>query len=348
MLQDIHAHLIASVAYRLNLKRDLQIRTQGLTPASGQVIAGRILTDKRVYNEVELANGRLAPIRPGEILVGALGARRALRGFCGEVPESLRVGDILQLLNLGGVIGIASAPYRDFGPPASIELLGVVTRDGRALNISDGAIPIVEKPPENLPPVVLVSGTCMNSGKTFACSQMIQQVQAKGFKVHGGKLTGVACRRDLISLEDQGAAKTTSFLDVGLPTTAGFDAEALRSMTQTVLSDLSEGNPDVIFIELGDGIIGDYGVMAILEDPFVRDSVSFHLLCGQDMVGVWGGVKYLAEHGIEVDGISGPTTDTPVGVEFVENQLQLPAINARLEPDRLAQLVLDHLNLKKS
>lgn len=344
-IRKIRAHLIASVAYRLGLKRTLSIQTRDLEPESGAVVMTRILSDKRVYNQVELVSGRMAPVRPGEILVGALGCRRALRGFVGEVPTELAAGDHLQLLNLGGVIGHSSAPYRDLGPPATVEVLGHVLGNGKPLNIRDGALPIATEIPESLPPIVLVSGTCMNSGKTFACAQMVQEAAGRGLRVHGGKLTGVACRRDLISLEDQGATRTASFLDVGHASTAGLEASELRDMTRTVLAYLAEGDPDVIFLELGDGIIGDYGVLAILEDPLVREHVSYHLLCAQDMVGSWGGVRYLADHGIGVNAISGPTTDTPVGVEFVEKSLGLPATNARLEPARLTDLVLEGIGL---
>jgi len=41
----------------------------------------------------------------GDLIAGVLGERRALHGYSGVIPERVAPGDILHLLNLGGVIG---------------------------------------------------------------------------------------------------------------------------------------------------------------------------------------------------------------------------------------------------
>ena len=55
----------------------------------------RALTDSATYNMLELRTGRLAKINPGDVLIGVLGRRRALKGFVGDVPETVNAGDQL-------------------------------------------------------------------------------------------------------------------------------------------------------------------------------------------------------------------------------------------------------------
>ena len=166
-----------------------------------------------------------------------------------------------------------------------------------------------------------------------------------GLKIAGGKLTGIACRRDLIALEDHGAAATASFLDAGYASTAGLPAETLVLIAKTVIASLASARPDVLFLELGDGIIGEYGVLEILKDPEIRAAVRMHAFCAGDMVGAWGGKRFLEGHGIDIDLFSGPVTDNDVGVEYLKKELKKRAINAHRNPEALAEAVLEHLGI---
>jgi len=95
----------------------------------GRILAVRIGTDKAVYNQVEDPSDRLIRLRAGDVLAGVLGARRALRGYEGEVPESLAAGDTIEVLNLGGVLGRCTAGNPDLGPPFTAEILGAGLRE---------------------------------------------------------------------------------------------------------------------------------------------------------------------------------------------------------------------------
>ncbi len=342
----IRVHKIASVASRLGLgSRQVEI-SDGVPAEIGAVVVVRALREKRVYNDLELDSGRMTKITRGNVIVGALGRRRALRGFCGEIPERVEVGDRLHLLNMGGVIGFSPTAHIELGPPAEVEVLGAVVRDGRPLNVRDSVISAVESLASiDVPPIVMISGTCMNSGKTFACTRIIQNLSRRGLTVHAGKLSGIACLRDSIAMEDHGAARTASFLDAGVPSTAGLPSAEMVRVATTIIGHLAEGRPDAIFLELGDGIIGDYGVMAVLDCEEIARHVAVHLFCAGDLVGAWGGHAFLAGHGVDVHIFSGPVTDTPVGVEYVERELGRPAVNARLDPERLANLVAELLGV---
>jgi hypothetical protein len=78
-----------------------------------------------------------------------------------------------------------------------------------------------------------------------------------------------ACRCAAISWRWKMRARAAPmiFTDLGIVTTTRANGPAL---TRTMLTELSAGKPDVIVFELGDGILGTYGVDAILECPDIR------------------------------------------------------------------------------
>ena len=62
-----------------------------------------------------------------------------------------------------------------------------------------------------------------------------------------------------------------------------------------MLTELSAGKPDAIVFELGDGLLGTYGVDAILECADIRRALTGVVLSANDPVAAWGGVKLLRE-----------------------------------------------------
>src|SRR5262245_14401513 len=102
----IEADKIGSATSPLHLEKAVSVVSGSVAPRAGDVVVVRALTDSATYNMLELPTGRLAKINPGDVLIGVLGRRRALKGFVGDVPASVKAGDRLHLLNMGGVIGI--------------------------------------------------------------------------------------------------------------------------------------------------------------------------------------------------------------------------------------------------
>ena len=111
--QIIDADKIGSATSPLNLGRSNAIVATSETPRAGDVVVVRALTDSATYNMLELPTGRLAKINPGDVLIGVLGRRRALKGFMGDVPAAVNAGDQLHLLNMGGVIGSCTGHHSD-------------------------------------------------------------------------------------------------------------------------------------------------------------------------------------------------------------------------------------------
>jgi hypothetical protein len=252
----------------------------------------------------------------------------------------VRAGDTLHLLNLGGVIGQAVSENRDFGHPLRCEVLGMAVRNGRGQNVADAALATADTiDPEGCPTLIVVSGTCMNSGKTVAACEVIAKLTARGYSCAGLKMTGVAAQRDLLNMMDHGALASLSFLDCGLPSTAGVAdvAPVAKGLLAAIRAQVPE--LDAIVVEMGDGIIGAYGVRSVLEDPQFRALIRAHVLCANDLVAAWGGVQFLDKLGLKVDVMAGPATDNDVGIRYVQGELGIPAANARVEADRFVDLV---------
>ena len=330
----IHLDKIASSTINAKLDREVEI-SDDVRPELGNVLVVRALREKTVYDKVELVSGRMAKISKGDVIAGVLGRRRALRGFVGEIPDSLRVGDRIHILNIGGVLGVVVSGNLDLGSPLLCEVVGAVMKDGEPASITRDAPPIPEKLPDV--PLILVEGTCMNAGKTHAAATLIQHLTQRGYRLNGAKLTGVACLRDLLNMEDHGARRTRSFLDVGMPSTVAVPDVA--GVARAMLADLATDEPDAIVVELGDGIIGHYGVDKILQDKEILSKAKAHVLCANDLVAAWGAAELMKSWGIEINVMAGPATDNEVGEAYCVRELRIPAANARTNAHKLTDLV---------
>ena len=346
-MRTVFADKIASVAQHANLGRELRV-SEDIPCEEGVLIAVRVRNNKNRYNQLELTSGRMAKVNQGDIVVGALGHRKALFGYSGHLPTTLSVGSSVQILNIGGVLGICDSVNPEVGEPFDCEVLGTVLEFpylGERIGVPARAGTQTLGPAQPLTlrgvPVVALAGTCMDSGKTAAACAIVSRLRHLGLHIAACKATGVALRRDILAMQDAGAAETMLFSDFGIVATTRDNGPTL---TRALLSSLARHEPDVIVIELGDGLLGAYGVDAILADPAIREALTVVVLCANDPVAAWGGAKILREqYGIEPAVVSGPATDNAVGVEQVRDKLALPAINALTDGatlgDRIAALL---------
>ncbi len=348
-MKTVIADKIASVAQHLDLKRELRVSAD-IPCEEGVLIAVEVLNNKSTYDKLELTSGRMAAVKKGDVIVGALGHRKALFGYSGHIPETLAIGDTVQILNMGGVMGICDSINASFGQPFDGRVLGTVLdfpflgeRIGVPARIGMGKLALGAPVGNRGVPVVAIAGTCMNSGKTAAACAIVSRLRHHGHTVDAFKATGVALRRDIMAMEDAGARSTLIFTDFGVACTTGVNGPAV---TRTMLTRLAAQKPDVIVYELGDGILGAYGVEAILRDPGIRDSLTCLVLCANDPVAAWGGVKLLREDfGIEPGIVTGPATDNDVGKEIIRQRMGVKAINAVTESMQIGDAVTSHIGL---
>ena len=337
MVKIVDADKIGSATSPLDLSKTVAVTDTVFQPRAGDVVAVRALTDSATYNMLELPTGRLAKINPGDVLLGVLGRRRALKGFVGDVPPTLNAGDQLHLLNMGGVIGLCTGHHSSLGDAIRVEVIGAVCdEEGQALNIADAALPLRSTLGATAP-LVMIAGTCMNSGKTYAATEIIKQATRAGLRIAAAKLSGVACLRDTLNMTDHGAIATASFLDCGLPSTVG--AEDLAPVAKAIIAQLNESAPDLIVLELGDGILGGYSVESIFADEELRAATAAIVFCASDYVGAWGGIELFRRRGLEVSVVAGSVTDSQMGQDYIESEFGVPAANARRDGKLLFERV---------
>lgn len=332
----------ASVVRNCGLGR--QVKVGDAYPCrEGDVVAVRVLNDKSTYNQLELVSGRMARLAKGDLVVGALGSRKALLGYEGHVPETMETGGEINLLNLGGVLGVCTSSSPAVGEPYLCEVVGQVlafpdlaSRRGVPANISTRSLPAPG--PCAVRPVVAIVGTCMNAGKTEATVALVRGLLGHGKRVAAGKATGVSLRRDVLAMEDAGAEPALPFTDFGVVSTAPDNAPALAV---SLVRCLSDSGPDAVLLELGDGLMGEYGVDEILREPEFVGAVAATVVAANDPVGACGAVAMLRDqYGLEPTVVTGPATDNPVGRRAVTARTGVACANARTDPAALTKVVL--------
>lgn len=332
---------MGSAVSNLMLPRRVGVIDGTPNPRVGDVVVVKAMSESATYGNIELPSGRLAKINTGDVLLGVLGKRRALKGFVGDVPETINAGDKLHLLNMGGVIGLCKGHHSSFSDAIEVEVIGVACSEGeKVFNIGDNAL----QPANELKtsaPIVVIAGTCMNSGKTVAATELIKQAANAGLRVAGAKMSGIACLRDTLHMQDHGAVATASFVDCGLPSTV--DYGDLAPIAKAILNHLNTFEPDVIVVELGDGIVGGYSVDSVLKDEEIRNAIASFVFCASDYVGVIGGMSVLDGLGIDVDVVAGSVTDSQMGEDFITEKFGVQAGNARRNGKRLFELISSKL-----
>ena len=161
----LEADKIGSATSPLKLTKTIAVVAENKQPKAGDVVVVRALSESVTYGNLELPSGRLAKINRGDCLLGVLGKRRALKGFVGDVPDAIKTGDRLHLLNMGGVIGICLGHHSSLSDAIEVEVLGAACDENETvLNIADNALQPTDFLKKSAP-IVVVAGTCMNSAK---------------------------------------------------------------------------------------------------------------------------------------------------------------------------------------
>jgi hypothetical protein len=332
---------IASATRNLRLSHEVIVGDE-IVPAEGYTLAVRVLTEKSTYNTVEDVSGRMMALRSGDVLAGVLGARRALRGYAGDVPPSIAVGDTIEVLNLGGILGRCTSVNPDIGPPFKAEVLGAILsfpdlgdRIGKPATIRENAVPAADTLEARLP-IVYVAGTCMNAGKTVAATELVRGLTRAGHRVAAVKLTGVSLMRDTLSMLDAGAVSALTFNDAGMASThAGTTVAVARGLLNRLAAD-RVARPDVVVAELGDGILGEYGVQDILRAPDLTGLAAAFVMAAPDPVACWGAKQLFDQQfRLPITVFTGPATDNEVGRHYIQAELLRPAFNAMREAPAL-------------
>lgn len=285
--------------------------------------------DVRMENPV----GRRVELMEGETVVGALGTRRATRGFVGDWRD---VGDdgVMNVMTGGGVLGnvTSTSPYSP--TPIEVGYEGHVVTDG-VERMRDHAL--TGKVSSFGTPVVLVLGTSMSAGKTMSGRVITRVLVENGYDVAACKLTGAGTYGDVLSMEVAGAEPIYDFVDAGLPTTV-VPEETYRNAVGPVLGRMEEA--DVVVAEVGASPLEPYNGEAAVE--MIEDNVAFTVLCATDPYAVVG---IEDSFGHPPDLVAGIATNTAAGVDLVEELTDCSGLNLQNESAKepLRDMLLESL-----
>jgi hypothetical protein len=274
------------------------------------------------HKHLQLTDGRKARLYPGDEVLIVLGDRYAPDQFEGIVPKGLGA---CHLIAGGGVAAETLCRSSAVNSPTSIETLGLIGNgDGKPINLDQYRLPRMTTLGP-LPPVVAVTGTSMNAGKTETLCQLVKGLTRAGLRVGVGKVTGTGSGGDLWAVTDAGAESVLDFTDAGLASTYRVSAERVAEAAITILGHLAEKRPDVICLEVADGLYQTETARLMTTPHFTRllDGILF---AAGDAMGAIAGIGWLRGHGLPVLGITGKLTCSPLAMREAEVICDLPVI----------------------
>lgn len=318
MTADVHASItrIADLA-----ERDYDVTTRPREDwTTGDYVCVRVARRPALDVSVENQSGRRVELMEGERLVGALGTRRATRGYVGGWRDVEDDGG-MHVLTGGGVLGRVTSASPISPPPIEVAYEGHVALDGEVARMADHGLTATS--PNLDVPVVAVLGTSMSAGKTMSGRVVTRVLVEEGYDVAACKLTGAGTYGDVQSMAVAGADPIADFVDAGLPTTVVPEdryREAIGGVFDRV------GDADVVVAEIGASPLEPYNGEAAVE--LLGDDVAFTLLCATDPYAVLG-----IEDAFDCDPdlVAGIATNTTAGVDLVEEIADCPALNLQDE-----------------
>jgi hypothetical protein len=302
----------------------------GLAPDSGDIVLAQVVRIGQ-HPRLESPASRRQALYIGDEILVAYGNRYAPDQFLAKVPPAL---DQCQLIAAGGVAGQVIAQHAAMGPATEIAPIGLLADDSGIVDLSRLAPHQLDTAradassrmfPRRHPPVIAVLGTSMNSGKTTAMSCLIKGMSAAGLAVAAGKATGTGSGNDTGMFVDAGAAKVLDFTDFGVPTTFQLDQNRVRAVFTGMVSALTDSTPDVIVLEIADGVYQGE-TRLLLADPAFRTVVDRVIFTASDALGATAGLQLLRAADLPVAAVSGVLTSSPLAVEEASAAIDAPVL----------------------
>ncbi len=270
---------------------------------------------------IEAPDGHYVRVETGDVVMGALGTRRATLEIVGGWRDVREDGRI-QSLTRGGVLGRITSAATELTPYViDLSYLGHVRLDGEPTRLRDWMLAPAGPPRHPRTPTIALIGTSMSSGKTTAARMLIRRLTSMGLRVVGAKLAGVARFADVLSMRDSGAEAVFDFVDGGLPSTA-MPRDVVVESTRRVLAAVDALGADVLVAEAGASPLEPYQGAAVLRElePRLRMTV----LCASDPYAAVGAERAF---GLRPDFVAGRAAATSAAVALVSKLSDLEAID---------------------
>jgi hypothetical protein len=263
---------------------------------------------------VESISGRAMSLAPGDFFLATPGYRESTRWVVGSVPAGgLVPGSKYWILSESGAMGdlIGDSPLKKNHLGQGIYRGAVVDEHGERLSLAGSAIPATNATADHGAPLFLVLGTSAEVGKTTAGISILRALRHKGHSaITVMKATGTSAVTELLRYQDFGATQVFDCVDFGLPTTYPSGRENMDVFFDRALDTLLSIPSDAVLVECGGDILGA-NVPVFLERLARRRSEIRIILAAADALGALGAKHVLANVGLSISLITGPSTDTP-------------------------------------
>ena len=304
-------------------------------PESGDLALFKVETIGYHDTIVSSGNSKLR-IYPGDLIVGVFGNRYATDAYEGLVQGT----SDLSLLTAGGMVGTVLSKHKDIEKPTSLSFIGfIMDSTGQRINMKKLKFRI-EYPSGKPERLIVVVGTGMNTGKTTVSRKLVKSLSEQGFRVAACKLTGSVSNRDQDELRSAGAKFVVDFSDYGFPSTYMSSRNELIDLFNTMVSDIQKSEPDVIVMEIADGVIQRETTM-ILEDASFQKMVSKVVIAAESSLSGLYAVSLVEELGYKVACVSGKMTSSPLYVKEFQSNSTVPVISSADHSGSLARVVHD-------
>lgn len=322
-MKKIKIDKIPSIFRRVNLPNEVYLDRK-IPAEEGVFIIVKAMENIDKNNVLEFIGGRLGKLIEGDIIPAVLGYRKAPVEFAGIVPKKVKAGDELFLLCESGLVGELMGVYEDWGKPMKVKVLGaLVDEKGKHLNLKNYKLANI-KPIKKTIPLICMLSTRMDSGKTMMGCRIAHHLKIAGKKVAAVKVSGVAFTQDPYKFRDHGADPVFDFVDMGLPSTCNGNAQSVVESAENLINHAKQTDPDLIILEFGEAILGEYHNMDILSSEIKKD-IGFVIMAANDLTGIYGARELLNEVNIEIDLVTGSVANSHLGVELIKKYFNLPA-----------------------
>ena len=296
------------------------------------------------HTRVQTVNGNNRHILPGDLIMATFGNRYATEQLEGYVPTKYHSN--YHILGQGGVIGIMESIHDKFEliGPTTLSLVGyVVNEAGQVINtkyLNDEALSeYTSSLSIPVPKVILSMGTSMDSGKTTSAAFLARGLKQAKKKVAYIKLTGTAYTKDKAMVRDYGAKMSLDFSDFGFPSTYMCSTRELLILYKYLLEKAKSIFPDVIIVEIADGLL-QRETAALINNSVFGQNVFGVLFSATDSMSAIHGANILKALNYKVIGATGLFTTSPLLVDEVRKQSEYRVL---LGEDLMSKEIIDTL-----
>ena len=333
---DFHNAKAAYTTRHIDLNRASYLAKGDQRPRHGDLVLAEV-SHLGQHKRLELGCGRRAHMHIGDRILVCFGDRYAPDQFEASLPQDL--GEC-HLVAAGGIAGQMESRHLRMRRPTCLRPVGLVLdARGNRINLSDSRLPH-RKVSKERPLTVAVAGTSMNAGKTTSAAHLIKGLDRAGLKVAAAKITGTGAGGDFWFMGDSGANPVLDFTSVGHASTFGLSLEQLEDVMETLIAELINHQPDVIVLEVADGIF-QQETASILASNCFRRLVDKMLFTGGDATGVLTGKFWLEQHGLPLIAMAGALTASPLATREAEQATSMPiySMEQLANPDIAVELL---------